>query len=873
MDTTEKVIINVDLTNADYVRKAEETIAKMDALRVAQLKLKAEGQAGGVQWVSNQQSLQGLGRELKNYTSLANEASKAEKSMADASENVTLAYTSETGSINELRSRLSLLTAQRNAMSAADRDGTEAGQRLTEETRALSDQLKGLEKSVGDTRRNVGNYTESITDALAGTIPFGNEIVNTARNAQAMAGGITSGTGALKIFKVALASTGIGLLILAIAALVNHLKNLKPVMDAIEVATGAAKAVFDVFGRTVLDVGKSIVNALSSPLQLIKDIGSFLADPIEGFKNMGEAAATAGREMKQAAEEAAALVRAQQDQDDADRAAISNTAKLRLERDRLAVQAKNVSLTERQRIALLEQSSQKERQAFEIENANAKQRLANLKEQERQYLRNNNTIEASDEILDGIAQAQAEVYNLEATSLKFTEKRYNDQAKLREKEQAEAEKANAAEVKRQEKLAEAEQARVESVNNASAFTRTARQNELQAIDADIAERRKKFEKYGATTIALEKERIARINDLNKRYREADALEIEKNLQDIQDMTISRMTDTAARELAQIEINNSRKLAEQDKLIAKLVERETMGEQGLTELILSQRALRDEMLKSQQAEAFARDLEIKKSQDQQTYELGLEQVERNKELAEQRQLIRSEEEANIQAGIGLLQSVFAKESALGKAAFIAEKGFILAKIIMRTEEALAANRAAEQIQNAALSGIPIVGVGAAIANSIKMQAERARIRTAGFISGAAVIAATVQGFKDGVIDFNSDGMGSNVSGRGTGTSDSINARLSDGESVINARSTKMFKPLLSAINRAGGGRDLSDGYSGNAFAYGGYFSMSTPGDSVTRDLEISNYMMEAVKNIQVVVSVKDIITETNDVLKAQVRQNI
>lgn len=44
----------------------------------------------------------------------------------------------------------------------------------------------------------------------------------------------------------------------------------------------------------------------------------------------------------------------------------------------------------------------------------------------------------------------------------------------------------------------------------------------------------------------------------------------------------------------------------------------------------------------------------------------------------------------------------------------------------------------------------------------------------------------------------------VSGPGTATSDSIPARLSNGESVINARSTAMFGPLLSSLNQAGGG---------------------------------------------------------------------
>lgn len=47
-------------------------------------------------------------------------------------------------------------------------------------------------------------------------------------------------------------------------------------------------------------------------------------------------------------------------------------------------------------------------------------------------------------------------------------------------------------------------------------------------------------------------------------------------------------------------------------------------------------------------------------------------------------------------------------------------------------------------------------------------------------------------------------GGSVEGAGTGTSDSIPAMLSNGESVINARSTGAFAPILSTINQMGGG---------------------------------------------------------------------
>lgn len=67
--------------------------------------------------------------------------------------------------------------------------------------------------------------------------------------------------------------------------------------------------------------------------------------------------------------------------------------------------------------------------------------------------------------------------------------------------------------------------------------------------------------------------------------------------------------------------------------------------------------------------------------------------------------------------------------------------------------------------------------------------------------SALIAAAFEGAKAAVKSF---AVGGYVSGAGTSTSDSIPARLSNGESVMNARATSMFSPLLSAFNQLGGG---------------------------------------------------------------------
>lgn len=81
---------------------------------------------------------------------------------------------------------------------------------------------------------------------------------------------------------------------------------------------------------------------------------------------------------------------------------------------------------------------------------------------------------------------------------------------------------------------------------------------------------------------------------------------------------------------------------------------------------------------------------------------------------------------------------------------------------------------------------------------------AKLGWAGVADAAAKLAllkAAFAGAKALVKGFSTGGY---VQGSGTGTSDSIPARLSNGESVMTAKATSMFSPILSAFNQLGGG---------------------------------------------------------------------
>lgn len=126
-------------------------------------------------------------------------------------------------------------------------------------------------------------------------------------------------------------------------------------------------------------------------------------------------------------------------------------------------------------------------------------------------------------------------------------------------------------------------------------------------------------------------------------------------------------------------------------------------------------------------------------------------------------------------LGFLQTVVDENTALGKTLFLTEKALAIAEIFINLQREISSIAAT----NAALgpAGVPLTVA----------QTTAAKIRAATGI--ATIVATTVQGFKDGVID---------LAGPGTTTSDSIPAKLSKGESVMTAKETRKYKDELQAI---------------------------------------------------------------------------
>ena len=151
---------------------------------------------------------------------------------------------------------------------------------------------------------------------------------------------------------------------------------------------------------------------------------------------------------------------------------------------------------------------------------------------------------------------------------------------------------------------------------------------------------------------------------------------------------------------------------------------------------------------------------------------------------------------------LLQDIAGKSKGVAIGGVIVEKAASIAGIISNTAEAnaqfLANPVSAATLGTAAISPIALnnISAGISIASILAQSAK-----SISEINGAKSSDMAGGGATQKPSKFATGGL---VSGLGTSTSDSIMANLSNGESVINAKSTAMFGNLLSNINQAGGG---------------------------------------------------------------------
>lgn len=248
----------------------------------------------------------------------------------------------EATSVNALRAQLAQNTTELNKMSEAQRTTSKEGQDLTEQTKALSDKLKELEKSVGDNRRNVGNYAESVKDGILQTQGL-------TGGTGALVGQMKSGIAGVQAFNAALKANPIIFVVSLVLTLIGIIEKLMKRNSELATSLKAAFAPFKVIFGRLLDWITGLFEGVAFVLENIAKGVTWLLDKL----------GLISEETKRAAEEGARLAGETQRIYREETKALVPMARMRREMEELKTLAADQNKSAAERTKLLQEATEK----------------------------------------------------------------------------------------------------------------------------------------------------------------------------------------------------------------------------------------------------------------------------------------------------------------------------------------------------------------------------------------------------------------------------------------------------------------------------------------------------------------------------------
>lgn len=321
----------------------------------------------------------------------------------------------------------------------------------------------------------------------------------------------------------------------------------------------------------------------------------------------------------------------------------------------------------------------------------------------------------------------------------------------------------------------------EAMNSQIVSLEKLRRRELAKLDADELQRQAEFENQRIQLIlksakaGSDQERVLRLKEIENQERMAIAkAQADYDNEEQRQQMIAALRQEYERQRDEVEANYYNGYL--DRLQERLRREYDLRAQATNDQVEQER-LRLEMLARIRESDRQREGETEAEFQERRAQMNLEYTRQEEKLAATRAQANQQAASAVGDAFGAMSQVMKnaskEETALTKVA----KVLALAQVAFNIGKAISAMVSAE-----APKGIfGIASMAAGIASILaQMATALSIINSAGFSRGGY------------------------VSGQGSGTSDSIPARLSNGESVMTARATSMFSPLLSTFNQLGGG---------------------------------------------------------------------
>jgi len=794
--------------------------------------------------------------------------------------------------IKEARNQLAAISVLWANEAKLNGENTEASKKYAEAKLLLTERISAERSATGDSRMNVGKYSEAILEAAKNNGIFGSFIEKSIVNVQGFktslenakngfkgaAEGSSGFQAGIKGIGGAFAASGIGTIITIFSAIITILQKYKPVADKVEQVTAAIGAVI-----------QEVTNRVGKFVEGFKSIlsGNFS----KGIDEMSNSVDNLGDSLVNTASKAMELKKAQQDLEDSQKFFELTNAKAQQQIEQLLLQSKNRTLSEKERLTLLDKASKLEQQNYLIELSNAEEAARIAREQlklasglndaqikEIENNSNNTAVlakyteqldKAGDALRDGLIKANTELVAVQRDSIKVQETINNRYDALEEKRQAKAEayrkKLEEDEKKREESLkkkneliikemeqqlrlqqALSERNKVDIVNDD-----TFQKEELRLANAFIAEKELLDKKY-ETEKNLSKGSKEELLEIETRHK-ADLAELNNKYNDITEANLKTLSEKA-QAFFDAELENFKKV-QQDKIDAA---------NKANDLLTSRRE--EDRLRI--ATDYENELEIRRLNGENTLNLRQEQLDRERDIelqaaegnAKSRNLIFQKYElakaaiakevqraqlGSLADGLGQISELLGKNTAAGKAAGIAQATI---NTYLGVSQVLAAPPSGPEPLNTITKAIAIATT---IGNGIANVANIVRVPTKFESGGKAATAGGNRHSSGGTKYYGEDG---NV------------VELEQGENwyVLNRNASSAIG-RLSDINQRYGGVSFHTANNSGFYEEGGLVG---DGGLLQRSLtggDIAGVVLQAVdtafRNVTIVTKVTDVISET------------
>lgn len=801
-------ILDIRVNYSDAIKAIAEYQKKIDAAREAEKNLKKQLKDGEISRQQYNEAMAASKIAIADYNDSIRIINKTVQNQIKQEKE-------QEGSLRALRAELSNLTAEYDSLSEAERKGVR-GDELKNKINEVTDALKGGEEETQRYYRNVGNYEEAIKSAVASNIPFIGTLIQTQDEMGSVKAGAVAAGAAVKNFSKTLLAllanpivailTAISVVIMAVA---KGIKSSEENTSRWNAVLAPLKMVLDAVGKVLQIVASGILSVVESGGKMME----WITKQLEKLPVLGKYVAEVNKEYERyitMAKEQAAIDR------DTRNLQVQN-AKNALQIATLKAKADDeLNVSAKERMEAIREANRLEEEASKKNYELAKRRYELMVQQ-------NAMAENTKETNDAIAQAEVEMYNAlteyqdKRGELLGREVSLANEIKSAEKEKSDA--AIASKQKEVEAVRAAEDAMLalvkdkrEQVRKEIEFTYSRQIEDLRArLNTETDLTVKARQAINDQIKALEQKKAAELQKLSEEelQKEIDnrskliSLQLEavkKGSEQEYQLRMQQLLVQRDAELADKELTEQMKLAIVDKYNRQIDDLVAQHEKEISEK--QQEAVRvrmeNEIMQLQQSgaseldilqEQAAQKLELLNSIQQQEGESEQEFLNRkllaNQEYIDAKKAIAEKEVEIEQAKYEAISSIASGLSSVFEALGDSNKGFaILSKTLALAEIAINTGKA--------------IAAGVAQAQSVPFPANIAAIATTvtTILANIATAINTVKSAK-----FATGGL---VTGPGTGTSDSIPAQLSNGESVMTARATSMFAPLLSSFNQMGGG---------------------------------------------------------------------